>query len=95
MCSNRCAKPVRPRRSFLLPTWNHSLTWTIGQLAVHVQDHVEPVGQGVVLELDLRHRRRRRGGALGGDRGRLGQQTEKKHGRDDGARRGSIHGLAS
>src|SRR5262249_2115086 len=31
-CSKRCAKPVRPGFSFLEPTWNHSLTWTIGSL---------------------------------------------------------------
>src|SRR3954471_10709141 len=31
-CSNRCAKPVRPGRSFLEPTWYHWFTWTTGSL---------------------------------------------------------------
>src|SRR5213082_3549155 len=30
MCSKRCAKPVRPDRSFADPTWYHRLTATIG-----------------------------------------------------------------
>ena len=31
-CSNRCAKPVRPAGSSLLPTWYQMLTATIGAL---------------------------------------------------------------
>src|SRR5712692_4539608 len=30
MCSNRCAKPVRPGNSFAGPTWYHKFTATIG-----------------------------------------------------------------
>ena len=30
MCSNRCAKPVRPARSFFEPTWYQSSACTIG-----------------------------------------------------------------
>src|SRR5687767_8580814 len=30
MCSNRCANPVRPARSFADPTWYHRFTATIG-----------------------------------------------------------------
>jgi hypothetical protein len=30
MCSNRCAKPVRPGFSFFDPTWYHSSACTIG-----------------------------------------------------------------
>ena len=65
MCSKRCAKPVRPGFSFFEPTWYHWLTWTIGSLRSTCRMTCEPVGQRVLLELDLRGRPKARAAAAG------------------------------
>ena len=44
MCSNRCAKPVRPGFSFFEPTWNHWFTWTIGSLRSTCRITCRPLG---------------------------------------------------
>ncbi len=46
---------MRPRRSFLDPTWYQTFTATIGQFAILVDDHVEAVGQRAAREGDLHH----------------------------------------
>ena len=44
MCSNRCAKPVRPGFSFFEPTWNHWFTCTIGSLRSTCRMTCRPLG---------------------------------------------------
>ena len=44
MCSNRCAKPVRPGFSFFDPTWNHWFTCTIGSLRSTCRMTCRPFG---------------------------------------------------
>src|SRR5262245_56673743 len=44
MCSKRCAKPVRPGRSFLEPTWYQRLTWTIGSFRSTCRMTCRPLG---------------------------------------------------
>jgi hypothetical protein len=44
-CSNRCAKPLRPAGSSLLPTWYQTLTATIGALRSVCTTTRRPLGR--------------------------------------------------
>jgi hypothetical protein len=45
MCSNRCANPVRPGRSFFEPTWYHTATCANRRGVILGQNHAQPVWQ--------------------------------------------------